>query len=252
MEIHSLVVMKRSGVPIYHRNFSEAFVNKDFTMISSFLSAILDFSSQVVSQKLSVLEMGDLRFFIRNSQDSEIIFLLLTDSTVSVLLIHERIDRIKKAFFNRISVNECEDTDCYIENEEIDKKMDSIISIKDDYSDANIESIKKVFDHELSLGEFQAGAVLSLKGDIYYSSLPIDFLHTTLKEIEIRTKSSASLLTGKPKFIWAAGENMLFSQTVKLPIFQAPVFCVLLFDSNTSLGMADFALEDMINKLSKQ
>ena len=250
MKIHSLVVMSKNGVPIYHRNFSEQFEKTDFTMLTSFLSAILQFSNAVVKQNLSVLEMGELRFFIRNSDDGEFLFILIADNLTSVLLINERIQRIIYSFFQTMSSKECQDSVSYICSSIIDSSLDTIVQIKDDHSDVAMEGIKKIFEKERSNGEFRAGALLSMKGEIYYSSLPLEDLDTALKEIETRTKSNAKLLSGNPKFIWQAEEKMIFSQSVSIKKFEAPVYCVLLFDATTTLGMADFALEDIVKKIT--
>ena len=50
------------------------------------------FSNTIVNQELNVLEMGNLRFFFRHHLD--FIFILITSSDSSALLLNERMDRI--------------------------------------------------------------------------------------------------------------------------------------------------------------
>ena len=256
MKICSLFIVRPFGIPIYWRNFTEDLKNMDFSLASSFLTAMLDFSKEVIKKELNVLEMGDLRFFFQNYKEKgfpELIVILITDITTSVLLIRERMNLICQGFFSNIDPDECQNQNgAIIENKNLDTLMDSLINLGDDYSTVKIDILKQIFENEISNGDISAGAIISLKGQIYYSSLPSEDLHTALKEIEIRSQSQTNTDADlMPKTIFQSGNKMIFSQVVVLKALQKdPVNIVLLFAAGITLGMADFGLEDIIKKLS--
>lgn len=247
MENYCLYIVQQSGVPIYYHNFSEKFNDTEYPLITSFFGAIMQFSQQVIHEKLSIMEMGQYRIFFRHQQD--LIFIIISENTSSMLLIHERLDRIILTLYNNQDVEKYLDSAKMIEDPELDQKFETIMNLDDDFSDNSIDSIKTLFECEIFSGEIEAGALLSMRGKIYYSSLPIDDLHTTLKEIEIRTQIDTREVLTNPKFIWQTQEKLIFSQAIQIPKIAGPVYVVLLFDARTNLGMADWALEDICQKL---
>ncbi|MCP4760612.1 MAG: hypothetical protein GY870_02450 [archaeon] len=44
---------------------------------------------------------------------------------------------------------------------------------------------------------------------------------------------------------------MFFSKTIISKALQIPLFIIILFSNDTNIGMADFAIEDMVNKIGK-
>ncbi len=183
----------------------------------------------------------------------ELIVILITDITTSVLLIRERMNLICKGFFSNVDPDECENQNgAIIENKNLDTLMDSLINLSDDYSPVKVDILKQIFEDEISNGDISAGAIISLQGQIYYSSLPNDDLHTALKEIEIRSQTETHTDEDKmPKTIFQSGDKMIFTQLVVLEALQKdPVNIVLSFGTEITLGMADFGLENIIEKLS--
>lgn len=254
MKIHNLFVLKKTGVPVYQRRFTDKLENVDFNLLSSFFSAILDFSSAVVRKDVDVLDMGELRFFFKRHED--LIYILIADVTASSLLARDRLKLVRKAFTSRFSKEELACSDCVVEDVAIDHEVDTIVTLRDtaveldDLFKQQAHKLEGVFEAEIHEGEIRAGALLSLQGDIFYSSLPADVLHTALKELEVRIKTETSTEGVElPKFIWQTESRMIFSQCIYSERFRTPFFVVLLFDATTSLGMADFALETIVAKL---
>ncbi|MHA1672307.1 MAG: hypothetical protein ACTSYI_01640 [Promethearchaeota archaeon] len=206
------------------------------------------FSVQVIKERLNIIELGEYRIFFRYQQD--LIYIIITQNTSSSLLIHERLDRIILSLYNSVSVEEYIEQSIMIEDPDLDEKFEKICNLKDDYSEKNLESVKELFEGEILSGEIEAGALISLKGEIFYSSLPMDILHTSLREIEIRTKVDTGEALSNPKFIWQSQEKTTFSQTIQIPNLVGFVYVVLLFDSRVNLGMADWCLENMCKNLS--
>ncbi|OLS12514.1 MAG: hypothetical protein RBG13Loki_3876 [Promethearchaeota archaeon CR_4] len=250
MNIHKLFIIRRSGVPIYHRDYSTAMIKVDHNLLSSFFTAIIDFSQAVLLKDIEVLDVENIRIFFENSKD--LTFILITDPGYSILLVRERLKLIGKAFFQRFGA--VENTDQIIEDENFNKEIDSIFQLKDNYSPNIIQPIQNLFETQINKGEFLAGALLSMTGTIFYSSLPPEYLHTSLKELEVRIKTDAASRFKKrdmPKLIAQLGNRLIFSQSITSEKMQMPVLVVLLFDATTNLGMADFTLETMVKELEK-
>jgi hypothetical protein len=251
MIIHSLYIIRQSGVPVYQRDYSIAMKNVDPNLLSSFFTAIISFSRAVILKEIDVLDVGDLRFFFENSK--ELTFILVTDTSYSVLLVRERLKLIGKAFFERFG-STFKNSDQVVEDKNFDQAIDAIIHLKDDYSPNIMQPVQQFFADEILKGNFIAGALLSMTGTIYYSSLPAEYLHTSLKEIEIRIKTDATTRFKKrdmPKLILQLGNRLIFSQSIFSEKLKAPVLVVLLFDATTNLGMADFTLETLLKELEK-
>lgn len=258
MRFHGLYVLKKGGVPIYYKTFSDD-LKSDFTLLSSFFTAILDFSKAVVKKDLQVLEIGDMRFFFDRDEEMGLTFVLVTGVSASLMLMKDRLVLIKSNFFSFFDPSACTETDAILECEDLDNRLDAVCSLKDDYASTCIEPVRAIFEEEIARGEVFAAAMYSMSGSIYFSTLPAEYMHTAMKELEIRAKSETQIdgtsPQGKntmPKVIWQSGNELLFSQAVYMRIFSAPVYVTLLFNaSETNLGMADFALEEIVKKLGE-
>ena len=131
MKIHSLFILKKTGVCIYSRNFTDDFENLEVNLITPFFSAIFSFSENVISRKTpEILEMRELRFVFKTHQD--LIFSLLSDSTASLLFVSTRLERIADVFLEEYpDTTKIKDYQ-EIENLKFDKIVDSIIRGEDE------------------------------------------------------------------------------------------------------------------------
>ena len=86
MNIHSLFILKNTGVCIYSRNITSDFDNIDPNLITPFFSALFSFSANVISKQTpEILEMGGFRIAFKVK--GEFIYAILADSTASLLFI---------------------------------------------------------------------------------------------------------------------------------------------------------------------
>ncbi|MBD3188690.1 hypothetical protein GF325_17820 [Candidatus Bathyarchaeota archaeon] len=250
MRIHALYVLKKGGIPVYNQHFTQELEKTDTTLVSSFFTAILDFSRLVIEEELNVLEIGNLRFFFKQDNECGLTFILITSNMASILLVKERLKLLLKAFFSFIDKNQCSNVEFIIENPELDKKVASVASFSDDYTEIEISALRDIMEKERDEGEIVAGALLSMQGEILFSNMPNEFLHQTLREVEIRAQAtSQARKVRNPKLIYQAGTVMIVSQVVYSNRYKGPVIINLLFDANiTSIGMADFELENVVKK----
>ncbi len=254
MNVHALYLLKRGGVPVYHKNFSGMIENTEPALVSSFLHAIMDFSRAVMKKELNVVDIGDLRFTFYCPDEKNpdtLTFIIITDIGTSVLLVRECVKHVTKVFFQLYPMHACNTIEAVIENPDLDSAIKAIFDTNTNTSGDAVATIKAVFEQELGKGEVIGGALFTLQGDILYNSLPTEQLNQALKEVEIRSQAETiGLKTKLPKLIRQAGDAMLFSQVENSKKFGQPVVINLLFSTaKANLGMADFVLEYVVKKI---
>ena len=239
MQIHSLYILKNSGIPLYERYFTEEIKKVDVNLLTPFFSAIITFSQELVSRKLDELEMSGLRFTFK--EENKFIFVLVSDTSVSILFTSTRLICIADAFFGEYYQLDKLRGFQQIENPEFDKVIDSIIKGEDEL----IESQKlypKIIDLFTTLilqNEIVGAALLNTKGSILYNSLPDELLLNSVRELEIRFMSGTIRL---PEMFYSLenGQKVFCSIISNIGAFD--FFIVLLFEKSVPLGMAEMNL----------
>ncbi len=246
MNIHSLFILKTSGVCLYSRNFTDEFEKLDVHLVTPFFSAIFSFSKKVIHKKLEELEMSGLRFTFKVID--EFIFTILADSSVSILFTSTRLSRIVDAFLKEYYQSDKLKDFTEIENPDFDKVIDSIIAGEE----INPEIYTKIIEHFKNLmiqDEISGAAVLSTNGSIIYNTLPSDILLGSLKELEIRFMSGA--LDVPELFYSLENGEKVFSKIISEDISGLNFFIVLLFRSSIPLGVAEVNLFKITNQIKK-
>ncbi|MFX1390465.1 MAG: hypothetical protein ACFE9Z_10410 [Promethearchaeota archaeon] len=249
MNIHSLFILKKSGICIYSRNFTSDFDNIEVNLITPFFSAIFSFSENVISRKTpEILEMSELRFVFKVEQD--LIFTLLSDSSASLLFVSTRLERIAEVFLNEYPDTRKIKDYQQIENVQIDKTVDSIIRGEDEIfmSQSFYKKVIEVFEELLHESEILGAALLTTKGNTIYTSLPNEILVNSLKELEIRYRVGA--LTLPEMYYGLENGRKVFSKIVDIPWKLDPLVVVVLFDNTVPLGMAEINLTKVARKIS--
>lgn len=250
MEIHSLYILKESGVCFYSRNFSDEDHKIKVDLITPFFSAILSFSENVVSKRLEVLEMSGLRFVFRKERG--FVFVVLADDDANLLFIRSRLDKITQAFFRTFGNQfELEGNDCeVIENPKFDEIVDSYIHAEDDENQVKSTGLySKVIDYFKKLKnehEILGAALLTTKGTIIFSSLTEDLLFRVMKELEIR------YMTGTfdvPQLFYTLGNGQKVCERIISYRNFISLLLVVQFEPNYQLGMVDYETETIAEKL---
>ena len=249
MKIHSLFILKKSGVCIFHKNFTKEFDTIEVNLITPFFSAIFSFSENVISRKTpEVLEMGELRFVFKVQQD--LIFSLLSDSTASILFVTTRLERISDVFIEKYpDSNKIKDYQ-QIEDPELDKTIDSIIKGEEEIymSKTFYQKAINLFEKLLYEDEIVGAALLTTKGNVIYTSLPNEILVNSLKELEIRYMVGALNL---PEMYYGLENGQkVFSKIIDIPWKLDPLLFVALYDNTVPLGMAEMNLRKIANKIT--
>lgn len=248
MKIHSLFILKRTGVCIYNRNFTNDFENIEVNLITPFFSAIFSFSENVISKKTpEILEMSELRFVFTVRED--FIFSILSDSSASIIFVSSRLSRIADEFFEIFPDTSKVKDYQQIEEPKFDELVDSIITGEEEIYMSKVFYKKAidVFKDLIYENEIIGAALLSTKGNVIYTSLPNEILVNSLKELEIRFMVGAVTL---PE-IYSRLENgqKMVSKIIDIPWKLDPLLIVVLYDSTVPLGMAEVNLNRIAEKI---
>jgi len=248
MNIHSLFILKRTGVCIFHKNFTKDFENIEVNLITPFFSAIFSFSENVISRKTpEILEMREFRFVFKVHQD--LIFSILSDSTASLLFVTSRLERIADVFLEEYpDTTKIKDYQ-QIENPKFAKIVDSIVAGEDEIymSKTFYEKVIDVFEGLMLENEIIGAALLTTKGNTIYTSLPNEILVNSLKELEIRYMVGA---LSRPEMYYGLDNGQkVFSRMVDIPWKLDPLLVVVLYDKTVPLGMADLNLTKLASRI---
>ena len=244
MRIHSLFILKKTGACIYSRNFTESFRNIEPNLITPFFSAIFSFSESVISKKTpEVLEMGGFRFVFKIYK--EYIFVILSDSSASLLFVQSRLLTLTEIFEEFIRSNEVEEYQ-EIQNAYFDDQINKTISGQEEMrtSQPLYRKIVELITNLVFENEILGAALFSINGNVIYSSLPQEILLSSLKELEIRHAVANEFVT---TFYSLENSQKIFSKVIEIPWKLDPLILVVLFDSTTVTGMAEVNLD----KISK-
>lgn len=247
MNIHSLFILKRNGVCIYSQNFTEDY-DLEPQLITPFFSAIFSFSQSLISRELEELEMSGLRFTFRVEDD--FIFVILADSSVSILFLQSRLKMISDKFYEVFNKLTGMDQHKEVTSPELDEQMHMIITGMEDLGDVFYRKIIDLFEGLIFENEIIGAALLTTKGNVVYSSLPHEILLSSLKELEIRFMSGA--LTLPEMFYSLESGQKVFCKIVYHHRRDINFFIVMFFEQTVPLGMASIMLEKVANRITKR
>lgn len=253
MIIHSLFILQEGGVCLYNRSFSDDFKDLQTDLITPFISAILSFSEKVISKKLEVLELSELRFVI--TKEKQFIFVILSDSSENLLFINSRLEKIKNLFFQVYKglVNDgiyekgCE----IIDDADFNNQIDTLIHGQEEVNQMKKhESYQKIINYFTNLSserEIIGCALLTSKGAIIYSSLTDDVFLRAMRELEIRYMSGVFDL---PELFYTLGNGQKVCERVLSYQNFINLLLIIQFTKETTLGMMDYSAETIVEKIS--
>ncbi len=248
MNIHSLFILRTAGTCLYNRNFTKDFSKLDKDLVTPFFSAIFSFAENVITRKLEELEMSGLRFAIRIKND--FIFVLLADTSVSLLYISSRLDKIIDVFFRVYEqLGNLRDYQ-EIDNPKFDDLIDAVVSGQDEMF-RNQVFYEKIINFFKTFGfknDITSAAVLSTNGKIIYSSLPNEILLKSLKELEIRFISGMMTL---PEMYYSLENGQKVFSTIMKISHKMDLIIVLLFDALIPLGLAELNLKRVTKRIKE-
>lgn len=249
MKTHSIIVFKSSGVPIYYKHITPELQSIDYNLFSSFLTAILQFSSQIVKQDLNIIEIGKYKLFIKKA-GFDFTFVLVSDFNISNLLIQNQLKKFSERFFQIISEEDCRNLNYCVENTLIDAELKNFSTTFSNDNMVSIQEISKIIQNYADKEDLVGAALISSQGQVFYSSLKNEDLQLCLKDLELRSISQTTMFEDSQKIIYQYETKLFISQLFYSKRIHNVVSLVLLFDSTkTPIGMADMFLEDIMHSL---
>jgi hypothetical protein len=97
------IIQRDSGVCVFEQSFSESAMNLDSDLIGGFISAIMNFSDEVVHSKIEFVKLKDYLLFYDFSK--EFIFVYLCSEDAQVRNIKKISDRVVATFAERFELN---------------------------------------------------------------------------------------------------------------------------------------------------
>lgn len=246
IEVHAFFILKDTGACVYHRNFSRA-IDYEINFLTPFFSAIFSFADRVISGKIEVLEISNLRFTFKIV--GNFIFTLLSDQKVSLLFLKTRLDKISKVFKEMYPDLESVKDYQEIDNPEFDNEIITILSGQEELFNKRdyYSEIIKLFKDYMFQNEIIGAAALSAEGNIIFTSLPDEILIRSLKELEIRFMTGVVEL---PESYYALKNGQkVFSKFLTIPEKLSAFLIVLLFEDGVPLGICQLNLNKVAKKI---
>lgn len=268
MQIHSLYILKETGVCLYSRKFTERLVNIDEDLISALISALVSFSKDITAKRLEVIEMMDLKIAIKMKEN--FMFVLISDSLVSPIFLFDCLEGIAIRFLNFYSTLGPSREHQVIMNRKVDLVFDFIVKgLLTPFVFTKFQNMKEYIDNLIVNNEIIGAAVLSITGRVYYSSLPKKILMSSIKEFETISKDvlvdvysifekEKSITIKKKKKIIDRGfpeahislsknGQKIFTKQISYKTYF--LIIIIQFESNVSLGIAEMTFNKIIKEL---
>ena len=243
MNFHQILIFNESGICTYKLNISNLYLIEEEQLISSFFTALMSFTKEMVGTDIKAVEMSnDLKIVVLKK--GKLFYIILCNSLENIALVSELVSKIDKNFNAYIKKNEIHTDLEFIHNMRLDASIEEIIS---DYLSKEFDIIKekKIITYLKGLNyEDQINGIIFLTdlGHIIYSSLKQPELRTFLKEVEFRVKICNNKIL--KLFYTSKDKKLIFSEY----IFNK-YFIILIFDLNIRFGLADFYLQKIVKTI---
>lgn len=267
-KIHSLFILRDTGICIYNRNFTNKFEKVDIDLVTNFFAAFFSFAEEVTSEKMESLEMVNVNLLFISSKDfienpkQNLIFCLLADIDENKVFLRNNLIMVMTQFYNiyedlvpaRVkgtpkTVWDAKKDYLVIKSNELDTFVDSIMSGEweiDSY-EGYYKEVENYLHELISEDEILGAALLFITGNSINYSLSQELFRRALKELEIRLQLGYSNL---PLMIHVLEDGCkVFTKEIV-----NREFLILHFDSSSPLGMCDITsnkIADHIDKLFK-
>ena len=243
MNFHQILIFNESGICIYKLNLSNLHLIYEEQLISSFFTALMSFTKELVGTEIKMLEMNNnLKIVVLKK--NKLFYITLCDSTENNALISEIISKIDEKFNIYIKKNQIHIEVEYIHDIDLDDSMEEII-IEQLSTEFDLIKEKKIIDYLKGLNyEDQISGIIFLTnlGEVIFSSLKMPELKTFLKEVEFRVKICNNNIL--KLFYTSKDEKLIFSEYIL-----NKYFIILIFDLNIRFGLADFYLQKIVRTI---
>ena len=264
-KIHSVFILKDSGICIYSRNLTSKFEKVDIDLVTNFFAALFSFAEEVTSEKMEMLEMANVNLLFISSKDfleapkENLIFCLLADIDENKVFLRNNLIMVMTQFYNiyedlmpakgkGTTQMGWDNKNVYpvIKSDELDTFVDSIMSGEweiDSY-EGYYKEVENYLHELISEDEILGAALLFITGNSINYSLSQKLFRRALKELEIRLQLGYSNL---PLMIHVLEDGCkVFTKEIV-----NREFLILHFDSSIPLGMCDITSNKIADHIGK-
>lgn len=242
--IHNLFIFSKSGICLYSRNFTNSYKIGRKQLISSFFTALMSFTKELLKNEVKTIEMADVKLVV--FEKNKFYYGFLTEATENIILLDEIASKINSQFINYITKNNIDINMEYIHDEKFNLEIDDLI--KNTLStEFDLRKEEKIIDflNELSLNtEIKGIILLTDKGRVIYSTLKRIDLRNFLKEVDFRVKICNNSIL---KLFYTSKNNELIFSDYIADLY----FIILVFHTRTKFGVAEYYLQKVVNFTKK-
>ncbi len=243
IKIHNLFIFNRAGICIYGLNFSQIYTIEQEQLISSYFTALMSFTKELIGDKIKTVEMGGgIKLVVFEKKN--LFYCILCASIENIVLLEEIIAKIHLIFLTYIKKNDIKTDIEYVYDENLNFLIEDIIRdiLSKDFDlnkeEAIIEYLQKVQMND----EIQGCVLLTDRGNIIYSTLREIELSKFLKQVDFRVKICNNSIL---KLFYTSREKELILSEYVNDLY----FIILIFNSKTRFGVAEFYLQKVVMKM---
>jgi hypothetical protein len=245
IKIHNLFIFNRAGICIYGLNFSQIYTIEQEQLISSYFTALMSFTKELIGDKIKTVEMGGgIKLVVFEKED--LFYCVLCASFENITLLEEIITKIQMVFLSYIKKNNIRTDIEYVYDENLNFLIEDVIreTLCKEFDLKKEETIIEYLEKVQKDDEIQGCIFLTDRGSVIYSTLRDSELKNVLKQVEFRVKICNNSIM---KLFYTSRENDLILSEYISDLY----FIILIFNSKTKFGIAEFYLHKIVTKLCK-
>ena len=238
--IHNLFIFNKTGICLFRLNFSDSFQIEQEQLISSFFTALMSFTKELIGNKIKALEMGDVKLVI--IEQSNLYYGLLCDSLENLMMLEDIISKIHVQFMKYVNRKNINIGYEYIFDDNLSEQVENVVNdILSNEFDFQKEDKIVEFINDLALSREIGGIMLLTdKGKVIYSTLKKIDMKNFLREVDFRVKICNNNIL--KLFYTSKNGELIFSEYVG-----ELYLVILVFDSNVKFGLAEYYLHKLVN-----
>lgn len=238
--IHNLFIFNKTGICLFRLNFTDSFQIEQEQLISSFFTALMSFTKELIGNKIKALEMGDVKLVI--IEQSNLYYGLLCDSLENLMMLEDIISKIHVQFMKYVNRKNINIGYEYIFDDNLSEQVENVINdVLSNEFDFHKEDKIVEFINELALSREIGGIMLLTdKGKVIYSTLKKIHMKNFLREVDFRVKICNNNIL--KLFYTSKNGELIFSEYVG-----ELYLVILVFDSNVKFGLAEYYLHKLVN-----
>ncbi|MHA1473266.1 MAG: hypothetical protein ACTSQW_09235, partial [Promethearchaeota archaeon] len=182
-------------------------------MISSYFTALMSFTKELIGDKIKTVEMGGgIKLVV--FEKKTLFYSILCSTIESIEYLEELVSKIESQFLKYVIKHKIKTDLEYVYDEQLNYLLEDIIKepFYNEFDELKHREIVKFLVDIKSNDDIKGVILLTLRGNVIYSSLNDIKLKPFLKEVDFRVKiSNNSILK---LFYTSKNEELIFSENV--------------------------------------